>query len=420
MDDLHSSLSRLQEEALAESLSKFPAVILHGARQTGKTTLAKMPSIGGNRTYITLDELGIRETARSDPGALLAGIGKLTIDEVQREPEILLSIKMDIDRDRKAGRFLLTGSANMLLMKKVSESLAGRAIYFNLPPLLWPEIEQVKFGSTLDLLCASKSVDEFLSSHAGGARKARRPLVTAVFRGGYPVPSLSGDVLFASQWFESYVQTYLERDLRDFTATDNLIEFRRMMRICAVRNGGLVNVASLASDAGISQTTARRYLGILQVSFQVMAVPAFARSRGKRLVKSPKMYWTDTGLAAHLAGFAGEDELHEAREWGCWLENYVAIHLGAYASLRRPGAGLCHWRTSGGHEVDFVLELGRKLIPIEVKSTASPMRRDIAGLETFLDEYWDAPFGVIACRCDTPRAVTSRIVAVPMEELLLG
>ncbi len=413
-------LSRIQEEALADSLSKFPAVILHGARQTGKTTLAMMPSIAGGRTYITLDELGVRETARRDPAALLMGGGQLTIDEVQREPEILLAIKRDIDRDRRAGRFLLTGSANMLLMKKVSESLSGRAIYFNLPPLLWPEIEEVTFGNTLDRLCVRDSVDLFLGSYNRVARKARRPLVAAVFRGGYPVPTLSKDASFSSQWFDSYVQTYLERDLRDFTATDNLIEFRRLMRICAARNGGLLNVASLASDAGISQSTARRYLGILQASFQLMTVPAFARNKGKRLVKSPKMYWTDTGLAAHLAGFTSGDELYSAREWGSWLENYVAIHLGAYVSLRRTGSALCHWRTSGGQEVDFVLDLGRRLLPIEVKSTDSPSRRDIAGLEVFLDEYEGAPFGVIACRCEAPRAVTSRIVAVPLEELLLG
>ena len=419
MNDLHDIVPRLQTSLLAGRLRDHPVVVLHGARQTGKTTLAQLPSVGRDRSYLTFDDFGVMDLAQRDPPALFIGRERITLDEVQRRPDILLTIKIDVDRNRVPGRFLLTGSANLLLMKKVSESLAGRAVYFHLPPLTWAEIEGRHFGGLLDVMLEKQSVEDLAACLPDAPAHPRRPLSGAILAGGYPVPALADDAAFRAQWLEGYVQTYLERDLRDLSSTDNLIEFRRLMQICAVQNGRTLNVASIANDAGLSSSTVRRYIGILETSFQIVRIPAYAVNRGRRLIKSPKLFWTDTGLAAHLSGMFTEEDLLNSREWGFWLENWVGAHLLVYASLRTPGVSISHWRTSGGYEVDFVIESGKKLVPIEVKATSRPSGRDLRGLEVFLDTYPDAPFGILACQCEAPRAVSSRVLAIPIAWLLL-
>jgi predicted AAA+ superfamily ATPase len=234
------------------------------------------------------------------------------------------------------------------------------------------------------------------------------------------VPTLSEDPTFRAQWFDGYVQTYLERDLRTLSATDNLLEFRRLMQMGAVHNGTVINMASIANDAGLSPATTRRYLNLLETSFQVVRLPAYAVNRSKRLIKAPKLFWTDTGLGAHLAGLFSEDDLVRSREWGRWVENWVGLHLLVYTGLRSPRPALSHWRTSHGHEVDFVLEVGRRVLPIEVKTTSRPSGRDLQGLHTFLDTYPEVPFGILACQCDTPRVLSSRLLALPISDLLLS
>jgi len=419
MNDLQNIIPRIQIPRLKKVLHDHPVVILHGARQTGKTTLAQIPIIGKNRSYVSLDDFDVMDTAGRDPSALFIGHRKTTLDEVQRKPEILLAIKADVDRNREAGRFLLTGSANLLLMKRVSETLAGRAVYCFLPPFTWAESEGQRFGGLLDELLEQSSVEDAIKHLSMKTPHPSRKMSSAISAGGYPVPTLSNDVSFRSAWFDGYIQTYLERDLRDFSATDNLVEFRRLMQICAVQNGRLLNIASLANDAGLSPATARRYLNILGASFQIITIPAYAVNKGKRLTKAPKMFWNDTGLAAHLAGIFDEKSLVQSREWGAWIENWVGTHLLVYTSLRSPRPTLFHWRTSSGHEVDFVLEFGKKLLPIEVKATSRPTGGDIQGLEVFMDTYSNAPLGIVVCQCNEPTVLSSRILALPFESLLL-
>ena len=420
MNDLQETVSRYQTPALAHTLRRHPVVVLHGARQTGKTTIATLPEVsGGERVYLTLDDFQTRELAQRDPDALFIGRNRLTLDEVQKEPDLLLAVKRAVDADRRAGRFLLTGSANLLLMRQVSESLAGRAVYFQLPGLTWAEVEGGEFGRNLSLLVRERSLEAVLSGLEPAPRPSR-PLQEAIMAGGYPVPSLSPDAEFRTRWFDGYMQTYLERDLRDLSATDNLVDFRRLMQIAAGQNGRLANTASLSRDAGLSPATARRYLGTLEVSFQLLRIPAYSVNRGKRLVKAPKLFWSDTGLAAHLAGIFDPETLQEGREWGAWLKNWVCIHLVAFASLQVPRVSLCHWRTAAGEEVDFVLECGRTPLPLEIKATARPREDDARGLEAFLDSYPEAPFGVLACGCSEPHAFSSRVLALPLADLLLG
>lgn len=419
MSDLQDPIPRIQTSGLIQALDDHPVVVLQGARQTGKTTIARLPALAEGRGYLTLDDLGNREIARSDPDALFLGRDRVTLDEVQREPDLLLAVKRAVDADRRSGRFLLTGSANLLLMRRVSETLAGRAVYYHLPVLTWPEIEGRQFGGNLGVLLREPSLEAALLGLQASA-PPRRPLPDAILAGGYPEPTLHPDASFCTRWYDGYVQTYLERDLRDLSATDSLVDFHRLMQIAASQNGRLTNVASMSLDAGLSPATARRYIGHLEVSFQVLRIPAYAVNRGKRLIKAPRLFWSDTGLAAHLAGIFDAESLREGREWGAWVENWVCVHLTAYASLQTPRVSLCHWRTSSGHEVDFVLEAGRRLLPIEVKATSKPRWDDARALGIFLDSYPEAPFGVLACSCSEPRALTSRVLALPIEDMLLA
>ena len=419
MIDLHDTIPRFQTPGLVDTLSEHPVVVLQGARQTGKTTIATLPEVAEERVYLTLDDLQTRELAQREPDALFLGRDRVTLDEVQREPDLLLAVKRAVDAGRRPGRFLLTGSANLLLMRRVSETLAGRAVYCQLPGLTWGEIEGREFGRNLAVLLQERSPEAVLSN-LETAPPPDRALHDAILAGGYPVPTLHSDQTFRTQWFDGYVQTYLERDLRDLSATESLVDFRRLMQITASQNGRLANAASLARDAGLSPATTRRYLGHLEVSFQVLRIPAYAVNRGKRLIKAPRLFWSDTGLAAHLAGIFDAQTLRQGREWGAWLENWVGVHLTAFASLHIPRLSLCHWRTAAGHEVDFVVESGRALLPIEVKATARPRRDDARGLDAFLDNYAEAPFGVLACNCAEPHALSSRVLAIPIADLLLG
>ena len=419
--DLQTYLPRLQGPHLARLLGEFPVVVLIGARQTGKTTLVQSAEIGASRRYQSLDDLSTLDLALRDPSALLIGPQPLTIDEIQRAPQLLLSIKREVDRSRMPGRFLCTGSANLLLMKQVSESLAGRAVYVEIPPFTWAELEQVRTGMILDAAVTSRSARELLAQLAPSRkRRLGLSLEESVVRGGFPVPSLTESASTRGRWFEGYVSTYVERDLRLLSAIDDLVAFRRFMQAAALRNAAPLNVAQLAQDAGIPPTTAGRYLSLLEVSFLVWKLPAFTVNRGKRLAKSPRLLWTDSGLAAHLAGFQEGQELAGSRHWGSWLEAWVGHHLRTWASLHDRRPALSTWRTTAGHEVDFIVETGRRLLPVEVKATTRPSGADLRGLEAFLDLHHKANLGLIACNCAEVHAVSSRIVAVPFASLLLA
>lgn len=421
MVDLHDYLPRQQQEFLLQVMREFPVVVLVGARQTGKTTLAQSADLASGRRFVSLDDYAALDLAQRDPAALLGGSGAVTIDEIQRAPRLLPAIKREVDRRREPGRFLCTGSANLSLMKQVSESLAGRACYVEIPPFTWAEMERRRAGPVLDAALAARSVRDLLERiPRGNGRAPVVPLAASVFRGGFPVAALSETDGARSRWFEGYVSTYVERDLRLLSAVEDLVAFRRFMQAAALRNSSFLNLAQLAQDAGLPPTTAGRYLSLLEISFLVWRLPAFTVNRGKRLAKSPRLVWTDSGLAAHLAGFRSPDDLAHDRLWGNWLEAWIGHHLKAWASLHDVRPTLSTWRTSAGAEVDFIIEAGRRLLPVEVKATARPVGSDLKGLETYLDLHPEAKLGILACACDEAHEVSSRVAAVPFQRLLLG
>jgi len=403
------TLPRLIGTALSERLRVMPAVVVTGARQTGKSTLAEQ-LVPGARRYATLDDLDVLDAAQHDPEVLVGGPGPVTLDEVQRAPELLRAVKRAIDRDRKAGRFLLTGSANLLLMRQVSESLAGRASYLTLWPMtrreqrglgrcgLWDELHNTPDAEWREMLAGEKDSAE-------DWRMLAR-------RGGFPTPAL--DLTTAADrriWFDGYVRTYLERDLQDLASISTLPDFRRLMRAACLRMGQLVNQTELGRDVALPQPTVHRWLNLLETSYLLVRLPAYAVNRTKRLIKAPKIYWGDTGLALHLAESEEPDGAH--------LENLVLHDLLAWRDARVERAELGYWRTSIGEEVDFVIETGGKLLPIEVKSTTRPRLSDAAHLRTFRTEYGKkARAGLLLHAGSTLEWLAPDVLAVPWWKVL--
>jgi predicted AAA+ superfamily ATPase len=372
------TLPRLVATGLAERLRGMPAVVVTGARQTGKSTLVQAL---GPRRYRTLDDLDVMDAARRDPDAIVGGSDPVTLDEVQREPDVLLAVKRAIDKRRRAGQFLLTGSANLLLMRRVSESLAGRASYMT----LWPMTRREQMGlgrcGAWDALLAARDEDwiDVLAgkSNAGAEAEDWRQLAA---RGGYPVPAIHlRTKKDRTVWFDGYVRTYLERDLQDLSSIATLPDFRRLMQAACFRLGQLVNQTELGRDVGLAQATVHRYLNLLETSYLLVRLPAFAVNRTKRLIKSPKLYWGDTGVALHL--------VEGAEPSGAHLENLVLTDLLAWRDARIDRAEIFYWRTTAGEEVDLVVESGGRLLPIEIKATSRPRIGDTAHLRSFRAEY---------------------------------
>jgi hypothetical protein len=371
-------LPRLAASALAHAARVMPVTVVTGARQTGKSTLVRDLAPAGERPYFTLDDLDVLEQALGAPDDLVARAERLTLDEVQRAPQILLAVKRAVDRRRRAGRFLLTGSANLLLMRRVSETLAGRATYLTLWPMTRREqLGMGRGGIWQDLLDAKDDEWPDLVNEQPVAPEDWRSLAR---RGGYPVPALDLQADDSrTTWFAGYVQTYLERDLRELSAVASLPDFRRLMRAICLRLGQLLNQAELGRDVALPQPTVHRWLNLLETSYQLVLLHPYAVNRTKRLIKTAKAYWADTGLALHLA------TLDEPS--GCHLENLVLNDLLAWRDVRLDRPEVLYWRTAAGEEVDFVIEAGRALLPIEVKAAARPRVDDARHLCAFRDEY---------------------------------
>ncbi len=402
-------LPRTLREPLEAALEAHPVVVLAGARQTGKSTLVQ--SLPG-RSYRTLDELDLLEQARREPEAFLGASDPLTIDEVQRAPELFLALKRAVDRRRTPGRFLLTGSASLALLAEVASGLAGRAVHLCLGPLTGAERAGRPGAEHWNALLRASDRDEAMALLPG--RVSPRPWEAHVLEGGLPPAALAPTPRARLEWFEGYVLSYLERDLRQLSQVSSLVDFRRAMLVAAQRTGQLVNAAELGRTAAITQPTMHRYLNLLESSGILIRLPPFASNRGKRLVRTPKLYWVDAGLAAFLARAHTREELRASPLAGALLENLVLAHLLAWRETQVPRPELCTYRTASGSEVDFVIEAGERLLPIEVKASARVGLGDAKGLESFLADHARAPFGVLLHAGNEVRPLTGRVLLVPI------
>ena len=402
-----SVLPRAAAAAIERAARIAPVVVLLGARQTGKTTLLRaMPLLEG-RPYLTLDDFDLRAQAEAEPEAVVARSFRLVLDEVQRARDLLIAVKRAVDADpaRTPGRFVLTGSANLLMLERIGETLAGRAVYVTLWPFTRRErLGLGRVGAWSELLAAPFSGwREVLDAQGVPAEDWRG----AAALGGLPVPAYRlTSAEDRALWFSGYVQTYLERDLQSLRAVENLADFRRLMRAACLRIGNLVNQTELGRDVGIAQPQVHRFLSLMEASYQAVRLSPYAVNRTRRLIKSPKLYWSDTGLALFLAG--------ESEPRGAHLENLVLTDLLAWRDLQAPRPEILYWRTATGIEVDFVIERPNRLLPVEIKAAARITPADAKGLEAFLDEYPDLADGALLLHGgDEIFPLTRRVLAAP-------
>ena len=386
-----------------DAIGKFPVVVITGARQVGKSTMLRHEF--QKFTYLTMDDYDVRERARIDPQALWKNNDHVIIDEAQKVPGLFSAIKVTVDTNKKK-RFILSGSSNLLLLEKVTESLAGRALYFDMLPITHGEAAGSINPQNFLRLWNTKYTEP------DGMIEEIPPL-PFMLKGFMPsVMDMKehGDVLL---WLEGYVRTYLERDLRELSQVESLVDFRKVMQTLALRTGNILNQADVAKDSGISHPTTHRYIKLLEISNIIQRVPGYFSSRDKRVVKSPKIFFVDPALSIFLSGYLDEESLSGAREIGGYFETMVHLHVRALCEMMKPRAALHYWRTTTGKEVDFVLEHGKKLLALEVKMTDTPSVRDIRNLLIFIDEHPEAVMGVLVHTGSEIKWLHSKVIAVP-------
>lgn len=369
-------IPRLIKNRLALAWQQFPVVVVSGARQVGKTTLAR--AFLPRASYVTLDLPAEAETARLNPAQLFqTHPAPLILDEVQYAPNVLRHLKILVDQDRTPGQYLLTGSQSFELMSGVTESLAGRAAILTLPPLTLLELPDTK---NLEL------IDAYL------------------WRGAYPElwqrPELDRIL-----WLGSYLATYLERDVRNLLNVGSLRDFDRFLRACALRVGQLLSYADLARDVGISPNTVRSWISVLEASQQIFLLEPYHRQRTKRLVKSPKLYFTDTGMLTYLMGFSSASELPRHALWGAVWENFVVCEVRKSYLVRGMRAPLWFWRTLSGEELDLLIEVApEKFVVIESKTAAQVDASALRNVRSLQAEYGEASVDKAFVVCRTERA----------------
>ncbi|OGH57151.1 MAG: hypothetical protein A3G34_07530 [Candidatus Lindowbacteria bacterium RIFCSPLOWO2_12_FULL_62_27] len=369
-------MSLLKRRCLAgtvvRAMKTFPAVVVTGPRQSGKTTLLKT-GFARTHAYVSLENLDVRMRARDDPNGFLDQYPPpIILDEIQYVPDILSYIKTRIDEDRKSGQWLLTGSQNFALMHGVSQSLAGRAAVLTLMPLSLPEMA--------DRAAAALDPAAWLKKPAGNL-PASRPLAveTAILRGMYPEIALNKKV-DRQLWCASYIATYLERDVRNLAAVGDLNQFERFLRLSATRTGQILNLSDMARDIGVSVPTAKRWISILEAGHQVYLLYPFYRNIGKRLIKSPKLYFTDTALATYLLGIHDRETLLNSPSFGALFETAVVTEfLKRFLNFGHIPS-LFYLRTRDGLEIDLVVESGQKLHLFEIKTSMTVTAHHVPSL----------------------------------------
>ncbi len=364
---------------LHAALSDTPVVVINGARQSGKSTLAQMASAsaGGSRQYFTLDDSVVLGAARSDPAGFINGLqGPVTLDEVQRVPELFLPIKAMVDRQRQPGRFLLTGSADVLLLPGIADSLAGRMEVLSLWPLSCAEVADSPDFNRADALFRGAW------SPLSVPPCEKPELIARLLAGGFAEALARTSAVRRAAWFDAYVQAILQRDVRNLANIEQLTEIPNLLQLLATRSGTLLNLAELSRTAHLSQTTLKRYFALLEMLFLVVRLPSWEHNAGKRMVKAAKVFLPDSGLLCHLMGATADSLATRPGLPGGAVETLVLAELLKHVSFSEQGLTLWHYRTQGNIEVDFILEnrLGQ-ITGIEVKASATVDGKDFKGLQ---------------------------------------
>jgi predicted AAA+ superfamily ATPase len=379
---IHGMIYRTITSEILTAFSDRPVILLNGARQVGKSTLVewlcekKHPA-----QYFTLDDAAILSSVHANPyGFLTSFDGPIVLDEVQKAPELFPAIKRIVDKKRTPGKFLLTGSANVLLLPTVSESLAGRMEVIT----LWQFAQAELSGNSKSIL------DELFAGTMPSVSKktlTRKSLVNIILKGGFPEVQTLKTSERRNAWFRSYVTTMIQRDIREISNIEGSVALPRLLSLLAARSGGLSNYAEIATSMGIPQTTLKRYIVLLQMTYFVYPLHAWSTNLSKRLIKSPKFFLTDTGLMAHLLGADDNSLFHDGGTFGRLLENFVLMELVKQSTWSKVKPSIFYLRTASGQEVDFILERADgKIVGIEVKSSATVLASDFSSLKMLAQE----------------------------------
>ena len=338
--------------------SQYPVVAIVGPRQSGKTTLARY--MFPDHKYLSMENLDIRHMAQDDPRGFLDDYGKnIILDEIQRVPSLFSYLQERVDLDDSPAGYVLTGSQQFILMEKITQSLAGRIITFQLYPFSFNEL----YGAKPD-----KNIDSIFTIKPGYIKAGKEiDIYTAIFTGMYP--RIHDKKLDARKWIENYILTYIERDIRSLVNVANLKLFEDFLKICASMSGQLINYTSISNSIGVSQPTVKKWLSLLEISGILFVLPPHYKNFKKRIVKTPKLYFTDTGVLSFLLSIRSPDELINHPLWGNIFETFIISEL--YKRVHHTGEKppFYFWRDKTGNEIDLIVDIGSKLLPIEIKAS---------------------------------------------------
>lgn len=399
------------EKDLTEALKDTPVLLVNGARQVGKSTLVKT-LLAKKHRYYTMDNPTTLASAKHDPLSFLEGLsGPSILDEIQRVPELFLALKKRVDENRVPGFFVLTGSANVLSLPKLSDSLAGRMEIHTLWPLSQGEIagRQENFITSI----FSKDFQKVRT------RLSADELVDIILAGGYPEVLVRSSFERQKKWFSSYLTTILEKDIRDLAQIEGLVELPRLLQLFAARCASLLNLSEVSRSTGVAATTLKRYLALLEKTYLLVFVPPWSKNLGKRLVKAPKVYLNDTGLLTHLVDFDKDRLLKNRAFFGHVLENFVVMELKKQMTWSKQRCSMFHYRTHGGQEVDIILEApDSRVVAIEIKMSKTVDKKDFSGIESLEEDVGDSfQKGVVLYLGDDILPFGKNKYAVPIQAL---
>ncbi len=406
---------RFTQEILHEALQDTPVVLIHGSRQCGKTTLAH--SVGGKLGYhyITFDDDNQLQAAKADPIGFVQGLPEHTIlDEIQRTPELFTAIKASVDQNRKPGRFILTGSANVLLLPKLADSLAGRMEIIHLRPLAQAEITGLKPTFFQQLFSADFSAATSKQKYL----RLGESLAKLICMGGYPAAIARNNEKRRNAWYRDYITTIIQRDVQDIASIRNLDTLPKLLTLAASQTARLFNAADLASPFSISRPTIREYLTVLEQIFLIEQLQPWHSNRLSRLIKTPKMHLTDTGLACSLMGVNSQTLWQDKTLLGQLLETFIYQEIRKHADWHDEELKFYHFRNKDKVEVDIIIEQSRQIAGIEIKAAASVTQSDFKGLNKLKDacsEQFAA--GVVFYDGETILPFGEKLFAVPISLL---
>jgi uncharacterized protein len=411
METLMTFYSRLIESRVAESLTDTPVVLIAGPRQAGKTTLARRVANEQGMHYLTLDDELVLLAAKEDPVGMIRNLDRAIIDEIQRAPQLLLAIKKSIDEDRRPGRFLLTGSANLMALPTVADSLAGRMETLTLLPLSQSEI----YGTTINWL------DSVFAGHIPEISKPLigKSLYEAVLRGGYPEAVSRATSKRRTAWARQYIDALIQRDVRDVAGLEKLDHLPRFLRALAHTSGQLCNYSQLGGQVGLDHKTVARYMGVFEQMYLLKRVEVWGRNRLSRIVKTPKLQFIDSGLLATLADVSSIDTSLDLGRFGHILESFVYGELRKINTAADKNYDLLYYRDHDQYEVDLIAEdSSGRIVGIEVKAAATVRSSDLRGLKRLSTLAGDQfALGVILYDGLETMPIGDRLWAVPISTL---